>query len=143
MSAPSPGQKAPPSAVRALIREAWPSLRKKGGVLAGAWIALLAETAFRLLEPWPLKWVFDKVLGHGAHASVKREDAPTLLVLAALALVGICMLRALAAYLYTLGFAQAGNRLMSEIRQKAPPTFEVKTSHSTTFAYVVTPSGLA
>ena len=37
--------------------------------MAGSWTALLAEVGFRLLEPWPLKVVFDRVINrmHGAH----------------------------------------------------------------------------
>jgi ATP-binding cassette, subfamily B, bacterial len=111
-------REAPAPALRALFQEAWPSIRKNRWVIAGAWTALMAETVFRLLEPWPLKWVFDKVLGHTAHPSAPREVAATLLLMAALGLVAICVLRALAAYAHSLAFTHAGNRLMSEIRQK-------------------------
>ncbi|HYX92277.1 MAG TPA: ABC transporter ATP-binding protein [Myxococcaceae bacterium] len=115
MSAPATHQKT--SAVRALFEEARPSIRKSRWMLAGAWLALLAETLFRLLEPWPLKWVFDKVLRHRAQLPPSQQQAATLLALAALSLVIISVLRAGAAYVNTLAFAQAGNRLMSEVRQ--------------------------
>ena len=38
-------------------------LRPHWGMLAIAFIAVLGETATDLLEPWPLKIVFDYVLG--------------------------------------------------------------------------------
>jgi ATP-binding cassette subfamily B protein len=101
-----------------MFQEAWPSIKKNGWMLTGAWIALVAETLFRLLEPWPLKWVFDRVLRHKAQLAPSKEAVATVLALAALGLVIISVLRAGAAYGNTLAFAQAGNRLMSEIRQK-------------------------
>jgi len=100
----------------------WPYVRQHRGLIAGSVIALFAEVAFRLLEPWPLKFVFDRIL----HASSRRAvlspaiasaDPMTLLALAALAVVAITGLRALAAYWQTIGFAKIGTRVLRKVRE--------------------------
>ncbi len=91
-------------------------------MLAGSFVALLAESFLRLVEPWPLKFVFDRVIvskhhSHGWHvARLHSLDAGTLLALCAVGLVLITGLRALADYLNTVGFALAGNRVLTAVR---------------------------
>jgi len=79
-------------------------------------VALLAEIALRLLEPWPLKFVFDYSFsgrrGPGGLAPL------TLAALAALGVVLVTGLRALASYSSTVGFAVAGNRVLSAARER-------------------------
>src|SRR6266498_247521 len=48
-----------------ISRYFWPHVRQHQGLIAGSMFALFAEVGLRLLEPWPLKVVFDRVLGHG------------------------------------------------------------------------------
>src|SRR5438093_12307292 len=82
----------------------WPHIRQYRLLIAGSLLALLAEVGLRLLEPWPLKFVFDHIIGSTSKrglAFVSRLDsfAPgTLLALAAIAVVAITGLRALASY---------------------------------------------
>lgn len=106
-----------------LVRRFWPYLRKHRPLIAASLLALLASTALRLLEPWPLKFVFDRVIApkraHGAFhlAAADALDTSTLLLLSAFAVVAITALRAMAEYLNTVGFAQLGNRVLTEVRE--------------------------
>ena len=82
----------------------WPYLRKQHGLIAGSVLALLAEVGLRTLEPWPLKFIFDHVLGtkrrggSPALPSVVALDPATIITLSALAIVIISGLRTLADY---------------------------------------------
>ncbi|MCF7985226.1 MAG: ABC transporter ATP-binding protein/permease [Thiohalocapsa sp.] len=99
-----------------------PYLRTQWPLIAGALAALLGGTLLRILEPWPLKLVIDRLAGYGAgdgrvHLPAVEELAPgTLIAVAAAALVLITGLRALAGYLSTVGFALAGSRALTRIR---------------------------
>ncbi len=108
-----------PSSVRVIPsllrvgRRFWPLLRTQRLAATGAVAALLAEVALRALEPWPLKYVFDEVLGRS-----RGQDTIPVLVGAALALVLLVGGRAYAAYWSTLGFSRTGNRLLSQVREQ-------------------------
>jgi ATP-binding cassette subfamily B protein len=99
-----------------------PYLRKHRVLLAGSLLALFAEVGLRALEPWPLKFVFDSVLGtqhHGRISSSLRLEGiePTVvLTLAALALVVITGLQGLVDYAGSIGFARVGNRVLTQVR---------------------------
>jgi len=103
-----------------MLRRFWPLVWKERLIVAGSFGALLAEVGLRLLEPWPLKFVFDRILPVGSGPS----DVPllgtippmTLLTLSAISVVIIIGLRAVAAYLNTVGFSLAGNRVLTEVR---------------------------
>jgi len=90
----------------------------------GSFLALIAETSLRLLEPWPLKFVFDYLVGQ--YRTPKRPlpqllaplDPTVLLTLAALAVVVITCLRAVASYWETIGFAKLGNRSLAKVRSQ-------------------------
>ncbi len=105
-----------------ILRRFRPYMHKQRRVIGASFVALFAEIALRLVEPWPLKLVFDHVIvakhhGHGLKiAHLTAFDASTTLTIAALAVVAITGLRALADYLNTVGFALAGNRVLTEVR---------------------------
>ena len=99
----------------------WPEVRKHRLLIAGSWMALLLEVGFRLLEPWPLKIVFDHLISkhhtHGYRVNFWDIFEPfTLLIMMAIATVAITALRALAGYCTTVGMAKIGNRVMLRIR---------------------------
>jgi ATP-binding cassette subfamily B protein len=91
-------------------------------LIAGSLLALFAEVGLRLLEPWPLKFVFDHIIGshtkRGAPflSRFESSDPMTLLTCAAVAVVVITALRAGASYFETIGFAQIGNRALTKVR---------------------------
>jgi len=102
----------------------WPHIRQYRGLMIVSFLALLGEVALRLLEPWPLKFVFDHIIGQ--HRTPKRplpeylasSDTITLLTLAAIAVVIITCLRAVASYWQTIGFAKLGNRSLAKVRNQ-------------------------
>lgn len=100
----------------------WPQTRKHRWLVVGSSTALVAEVAFRLLEPWPLKVVFDRVINrmHGAHgykvSFFDIFDPLTLLISMALLTILLTAFRAMAGYFTTVGFAKIGNRVLAHVR---------------------------
>src|SRR5262245_22791216 len=110
--------------LRHILARFRPYIRKQRRLILGSLLLLFAGVGLRLLEPWPLKIVFDRVIPthhHRALTSIPLLDAfdpMTLLVLAALAVVVINALRGLADYGYTVGFALTSNRVLTEVREE-------------------------
>ncbi|TMQ34779.1 MAG: ABC transporter ATP-binding protein [Planctomycetota bacterium] len=110
--------------LRRIVTRFWPYIRKERWLLAGSLLALVAEVALRALEPWPLKVVFDWLLGgkRAGHsltfANAEGVEPAVLLTLCALAIVVIRGLRALADYGNTVGFSLAGSRVLSQVRSE-------------------------
>jgi ATP-binding cassette, subfamily B, bacterial len=110
--------------LRQVLRRFAPYLRPHRGLLAGSVLALIATTAMKLLEPWPLKFVLDRVVpagtGNAAQgsgiAAIDALDPMMLLTLCAIAVVAIIGLRAAFEYVTTIGFAIVGNRVLTEVR---------------------------
>src|SRR6266851_2989931 len=108
--------------MRRIVRRFWPYVRRQGPLIVGSLLALFIGVGMRLLEPWPLKFVFDRVLAvrhRGGLVDIPELDAvgpTTLLVASALSVVVITGLRAIADYFYAVGFALASNRALTEVR---------------------------
>ena len=110
-----------PKLVR-IFRAFGPYLHSHRFLAIGSLFALLAEVGLRLLEPWPLKFVFDYVIGQsndtpptGLH--FLHEISPTaLLTLSALGIVVIAGIRAACSYSKVIGFALIGNRVLTDVR---------------------------
>jgi ATP-binding cassette subfamily B protein len=99
----------------------WPYVRKQWAIVVGSLLALAAEVLLRLVEPWPLKFVFDRIVHvKRAAATIPPVLEPlgttALLVLAAGAIVVATGLRAVASYASNVGFALAGNRVCTSLR---------------------------
>jgi ATP-binding cassette, subfamily B, bacterial len=98
----------------------WPHLRKQWLLVIGSMLALLAEVGLQLLEPWPLKFVFDRVIAPSPSRSaiplIDALDPIVVLTLAAIGLIAVTGLRALASYANTVGFALVGNRVLTDVR---------------------------
>jgi len=123
MSPPANLKKSLPGLWR-VLHHFWPQTRKYKWLIAGSWTALLLEVGFRLLEPWPLKIVFDRVINkmrgaHGYKVSFLDIFEPiTLLAIMASLTVMLTAFRALAGYWTTIGFAKIGNRVLSRVRSQ-------------------------
>ncbi len=123
MSAPRKLRQSLPSLGRMLQRFA-PYVRRHAGLVGFALLMLLLGVGIRLLEPWPLKLLFDGVfadrLGAGATpgvlANLATLDPVTLLTLCVVALFAILAARALTSYLSVIGFALVGNRVLTAVR---------------------------
>lgn len=99
-----------------------PHLGAHRWLAVGGVVALLADVAFRVLEPWPVKWVVDSATASlGADLrSTTGLPAPTATYLAtcAVALAAIIAGRALANYLSTVAFAFVGSRVATALRAR-------------------------
>jgi len=106
---------------RAVVRRFLPYMRRRWALITGATTAMLFEVVLRLLEPWPLKFIFDAAQHKAGKPStgVATLDALTptmLLTVSAIGLVVIVAARAGSAYIRRVGFALAGNVVLSEVR---------------------------
>lgn len=129
-----------------LIRRFAPFIRPYRALLGGSFAALFGTVGARLLEPWPLKLVFDGVIvvgagalaGEGVEASgilgpLASLDPGTLLLASCIAVVAIATLRGVMQYASTVGFALLGNRVLTEVRavmyehlQRLPLSYHTK-----------------
>lgn len=128
-TSPTTGAATPhPSALRRTLELLRPHLSGSTGLVLLGLLALMAEVAARLLEPWPVQWVVDGVVpyltgstetlpqGGGIAALGADGNLTTLLVGAGVAVVAIGALRAGAMYLSTLAFANVGARVTQKLR---------------------------
>ncbi|HYT84705.1 MAG TPA: ABC transporter ATP-binding protein [Gemmatimonadales bacterium] len=105
-------------------RRLWPYLRSERRLITVSLLALYAEVGMRLLEPWPLKFVLDRIApslrkhGFATLPLVDAVDPATLLALAALAVIVFAALRAVTAYYNTVGFALVGSRVLTTVRNE-------------------------
>ncbi len=105
-----------------IIQTFLPQIRKQRSLLIVSFFALLAETVLRVLEPWPLKFIFDKVILVGVGAKpigvplLDKLEPMALLTLLALSLVVIAGFRGAASYFSTVGMALAATHVMTDIR---------------------------
>ncbi|NJL35927.1 MAG: ABC transporter ATP-binding protein [Leptolyngbyaceae cyanobacterium SM1_4_3] len=110
--------------IRRIVTRFWPEIRKEGFLITLAWVGLLAEILAQLLEPWPLKLIFDYII-------IPRDDAPplpiaflndlpqmVLLTVLTAAIVAATALRAGAAYMSLVSMSIAASRIIAEIRAK-------------------------
>ena len=110
-----------PSLAR-VVGRFWPYIRQHRLLLTWSCLALVAEITLRLLEPWPLKFILDRVIETApanARSSIAWLDALdpiTLLTLMAVAVVAITGLRALAEYFNSVGLAVIGDRVVTDVR---------------------------
>jgi ATP-binding cassette, subfamily B, bacterial len=110
------------SGINRIVKHFLPQIRSQSSLLLVSFLALLAETGLHMLEPWPLKFIFDEIIFKGF--KVERLKVPflddfnviTLLTLLAVALVIIALLRGTMAYVSTAGMAVAATKILSEIR---------------------------
>src|SRR5918999_492804 len=99
-----------------------PTIRKQRYILTGSFLTLFAEVVLQVLQPWPLKFVIDRIVfsrgfeGQEIFQFIESLDTTTLLIVSSVGLVAIVGLKALAIYSNTIGFAIVGNRILTEVR---------------------------
>ncbi|QTG80912.1 ABC transporter ATP-binding protein [Arthrobacter crystallopoietes] len=111
-------KQASPAALRRTLGIIRPHVGRHKLLMGGGITALLFEVVFRVLEPWPVKFVVDAVTRSlGADLAGSGPTAtPVLLLSCALATICIVGFRALANYLATVAFALAGSRVAAALR---------------------------
>lgn len=106
--------------VARVLKRLWPYTRRHRPLIAGSFLALFGSVGLRALEPWPLKFVFDQVIGVGGSSESAAPpfglEPHVLLAGAAAAIVVIIGLRAWATYRHKVGFALVGNRVLTRVR---------------------------
>ncbi len=126
-------------------RRFWPYTRKQLHYVVGAVFAVTIQVFMRLLEPWPIKIIFDGVIfrnlnmrgfplfGPIVQAWIATMDPTTLLTVSAIALVVFVGVRAVTWYYANIGFAIIGTRVTTEIQndlyqhvQHLPLSFHTK-----------------
>ncbi|NJP12371.1 MAG: ABC transporter ATP-binding protein [Leptolyngbyaceae cyanobacterium RU_5_1] len=114
-------QDALPSLQR-IVERFQPQIRKQGVLLTVSSLGLFVEVFARLLEPWPLKLIFDHLLMPTPDAVPLRipfldlTNASTLLMVAAFSIIGLAGLQTTAAYISLVGMSLAASRIVTEIR---------------------------
>lgn len=120
MSKPPPSQSLP--SLGRILKYFWPHARQYRLLMVGSLAALFAEVGLRLLEPWPIKFIFDYVLGakHSQQTALPSFlvalEPTVMLTLAVVAVVVFTAVRSIAAYWQTIGFAMIGNRTLAKVR---------------------------
>ena len=122
MARPSSLRKALPG-LRRTIAYFWPYVRQERGLLFGSFSAMFLGILFQLLEPWPLKFIFDYLILGNLPTNTQFQflsgiNQQSLLIASASLLVLATACRALAEYSSTIGFALIGNRVLTKIRGK-------------------------
>ena len=110
--------------IKRIISEFWPQISKQKLLLGSSLLAILGEVSLQLLEPWPLKFIFDQVLisesdTGSVHLVLGQEVSPIVLLSGlTLAIVAIALLRAFATYISKLSMAMAAARVLADIRSQ-------------------------
>ena len=100
-----------------------PEIRRERLLIGSSIVGLVLEAAMRLAEPWPIKFVLDRVIAAEAPGAAGGGggggmSTTTLLYVCGGAVIAIAALRALAAYGSTVGLALAGNRVLTTVRAR-------------------------
>ncbi|OIQ26085.1 MAG: ABC transporter ATP-binding protein [Vibrio sp. MedPE-SWchi] len=122
MARPKGLKKSMPKLIQ-FLKYVWPYIKQKKWLVIGAFAGLLAQTLLRLLEPWPLKFIIDRLVSPEFNSADDLQFLSSLNLSAyfaalAFALVIITMLRALMTYFTTVLMALAGNHVIISLREK-------------------------
>ncbi|WPF89001.1 ABC transporter ATP-binding protein [Cyanobacterium aponinum AL20118] len=95
-----------------------PYLHQQKWLVIITFIAIVAEVGLRVLEPLPLKFIFDYVLGdtHTTPLILNQISPLSLLTLSSLSILLITSLRAFAGYWSTIASAIVSSRVMTQVR---------------------------
>ena len=112
-----------------LTRAFWPQIRERGHLIVLSGLALLCAVGARLLEPWPLKLIFDWIIVPSdpdpipenaflLHTLDPVSDVGMLLTILAVTFIAIAGIRVLSEYLASVGMALAATRIVTDIRAR-------------------------
>lgn len=103
-----------------ILRRFWPEILQQKGEIGIAVVALLLEIAARLMDPWPLKFIFDTILIVETQKLSRGEPIQDYhilsLTLFTLSILGIRGLGAAATYISRVSMAVAATQIMTRIR---------------------------
>jgi ATP-binding cassette, subfamily B, bacterial len=108
-----------------IVQRFWPHIQQQSGILIVSGIGLFVEVFARLLEPWPLKVIFDSIIVPQAQGAAALPQSMAwlgqlspmmILFLSALSIIGIAGIQAVAAYISLVGMSLAACRIVTAIR---------------------------
>src|SRR5215471_161580 len=120
-------KKSPAQVVRGvfgLLHSFRAQILRERALLLVALMAVLFSLGFQLLEPWPLKYIYDSIFraegpGRAAHLPLADALSPAMVILlAAISMVLIVALYSVAEYFSTVYLALAASRILTKIRQR-------------------------
>ncbi|KLN63802.1 MULTISPECIES: ABC transporter ATP-binding protein [Vibrio] len=100
-----------------------PYIKQRKWLIAGAFACLFGQTLMRLIEPWPLKYIIDRLASPEFNAAQDLQILSTLPIssyfaILAATLVIIILGRAVLTYATTVLMALAGNHIIISLRSK-------------------------
>ncbi len=116
--------------LRGLVRACGADMAAERGLLAGSVATVLLTVLFRVLEPWPLKLIYDFIFRHGhgkgkelallggALAPLENGHRLTLIWVAVCALVAFNALAGAFDYLSSVAMGIAASRVLSKLRAR-------------------------
>jgi ATP-binding cassette subfamily B protein len=116
--------------LRGLVRACGADIELERGLLAGSVVTVLLTVLFRVLEPWPLKLIYDFIFRHGhgkgkelallggALAPLENGHRLTLIWIAVCALVAFNALAGAFDYLSSVAMGIAASRVLSKLRAR-------------------------
>ena len=105
-----------------ILRRFSPQIRQQQGLLIMSFLGLMTEIALHLLQPWPLKLIFDYILVPDFQTKIAELpflsgfSPVTLVTIFSFSLIGIVALRSFAAYYSVYGMALAASNVLTEVR---------------------------
>lgn len=107
---------------RRILTRFWPEVRKEKVLLTLAWVGLLGEILAQLLEPWPLKLIFDYIIVPDAAArplpipALNEISDVALLTVLTVCIVLATAMKAGASYMSLVSLSIASSRIIAQIR---------------------------
>lgn len=111
-----------PSSIARILRAFGPHIAREKSLLIPGAIATLLATIMDLLQPWPLKFIYDHIfLGRAGHhlpdwKILQTSDSRLLLGILALSFIAISIAGAVASYASTVLLSVAASNVIAEIR---------------------------
>ncbi len=110
--------------VLGLVQFFRPQIVREKKLLLLALVAVVFSLAFQILEPWPLKYIYDSIFRAGGHGRMARLplagrlSPQAVILIAAIGMVAIVALGAIADYFSTVYLARAASRVLTRIRSR-------------------------
>lgn len=103
-----------------LIRAFRAEIAREKSLLVVSAVTVLAAVAFRILEPWPLKFIYDSIFHAKNHGlpltSLHNLDPQAVVAIAAISMIAITALAGAFDYASSVSMARAASRILAEIR---------------------------
>ncbi|MFB9217859.1 ABC transporter ATP-binding protein [Vibrio sinaloensis] len=122
MARPSGLKQSLPSLLK-FVRHTKPYLNEKEWLIGSAFGFLILQAFVRMLEPWPLKYIVDRLVVNdptsAVHFAAFAQLSPIHYIFTfSLILIALVAIRAVVTYMATISMAVAGNHVITRLREK-------------------------